>query len=94
MKYYRIERARGLAVGCHRYLDANWTPSEAADSLEDARKEMARLIGLRLDYEDRGEEYEEEWRRLASEAMSANVGDVIAFPEAEMAWKIVEVADE
>lgn len=92
-KHYDIESARGAAVELHRYDRTNWSPfCNLTPTIEDARKDLADAILSRLDHEDRGEEFENEWRSLAERAKSADVGDVLAFDE--RGWRIVEVADE
>ena len=89
MKNYIIERAKGLAIGCLRYSEAEWGPcGNGCVGLDEARKELARMIGNALEVEDRGEEYEAEWQDLISRAQTADAGDVLAFDE--KAWRIVE----
>ena len=53
-----------------------------------ARLSMAAVIGRHLDRKDRGEESEENWRKLIKAAATANPGDVLCFDE--FAVRIVE----
>lgn len=90
---FDIEVAHGAAVELYQYDRANWSPTcILAPTIDEARQELADAILLQLDDEDRGEEFEAEWRALAERAKAADVGDVLAF--AERGWRIVEVADE
>lgn len=90
---YDIEIAHGAAVELFQYDRANWSPACIfSPTIDEARQELADAILSRLDDEDRGEEFEAEWRALAERAKASDVGDVLAFDE--RGWRIVEVHDE
>ena len=92
-KHYDIESAHGAAVELRQYDRANWSPfCSLTPTIEEARRDLVDAILSRLDYEDRGGEFENEWRSLAERAKAVDVGDVLAFDE--RGWRIVEVADE
>ncbi|MBO7689042.1 MAG: hypothetical protein J6V72_21870 [Kiritimatiellae bacterium] len=92
-KHYDLESAHGAAVELLQYDRANWSPfCYLTPTIEEARRELADSILSRLDDEDRGEEFEAEWRALAERARTADVGDVLAFDE--RGWRIVEETDE
>lgn len=84
MNTYIVETSHGANAGT---ADAAWSAAEHRSSIEQAREAMAEMIGARIDCEDRGEEFESEWQRLADRAKTAEVGDVLEFDE--RAWRIV-----
>ena len=78
MNGYQIEISHGAQAGTR---DAQWCPGEWGATLAQAREAMADFFGAHLDKEDRGEDYENEWRKLIEQTKTAEVGDVLAFDE-------------
>jgi len=88
---YDIQTAHGAMIALGRYDEAKWLHLNCeADTINEAAAKMADAILSQIDSEDRGEEYENEWQKLATAAKSAGIGEVFAFDE--RAFRIIEVA--
>lgn len=71
----------------------DWTLAcDPPSDLETMRQLVAENILSRLDYEDRGDEFENEWRSLAEAALKAEPYEILEFDE--RAWRIVEAQEE
>lgn len=82
-----------LKYNCEQAYGANARLSsfsffDACETLAQARESVRRRILRHIDFEDRGEDYEREWRRLADDAKTAEPGDILTFDERH--WRIVE----
>lgn len=80
---YHCEQATGANL-----LQLSFSFFDACDTLERVRESVRRRILAQIDREDRGEDYEREWNRLADEAKTAEPGDVLTFDERH--WRIVD----
>lgn len=87
---YDIQTAHGAMIALGRYDEVKWLNLNCeADTINSAADRMVGAILSQIDSEDRGEEYENEWQKLATAAKSAGIGEVFAFDE--RAWRIIGV---
>ena len=71
----------------------DWTLAcDPPSDLETMRQLVAENILSRIEHEDRGDEYENEWRSLADAALKAEPYETLEFDE--RAWRIVEAHEE
>lgn len=77
----------------HPPVMRDWTLAcDPPSDLETMRQLVAENILSRIEYEDRGDEYENEWRSLADAALRAEPYETLEFDE--RAWRIVEAHGE
>lgn len=81
-KTYTVEVSRGAQAGT-----AGWQAGLEFENLDHARENIAAMIAACHEREDRGEEFEQRWLDLQTQALKAEVGDILMFDE--RAWRIV-----
>ena len=87
-KTFIVQTAGGPLAGHDNSLWRNmdWNPT-----LAQAREAMADCFGALLDREDRGAEFEKEWKKCVKRSQVAEVCEVVSFDE--FAARIVEDID-
>lgn len=88
MKTYIVQTAHGPQADTNA---AKWQDAAYCSTIEQAREKISAMFADKADGEDRGEDYEANWMKLAERSMSAHVGNALAFDE--FAARIVEDAD-
>ena len=75
---YVVQVARGAQADTSA---AKWFAADFRSTLDQAREAMAEKFSAKASAEDRGDDFVDEWERLATAAKTADVGQVLVFDE-------------